>query len=217
MLVLTHPHADHIGGAASVLRALRPAEVRDAAFVERSAGYLALLRTAQTVGTRWQRVRPGEEVVVDGVTLEFLAPDSSWTVVLDDPNEASTIVRMRYGDVSVLLTGDAEEREEHWLLEHAWERLASDVLKVGHHGSATSTSLDFLSAVGPRLALVSVGAGNTYRHPSADVMRRLTDHGATVLRTDQLGTVILRIDGKRIEVEAGGHRWTAAQPLPEAP
>ena len=217
MLVLTHPHADHIGGAASVLRALRPAEVRDAAFVKQSSGYLALLRTAQSVGTRWQRVQPGEEVVVDGVTLEFLAPDSAWTASLDDPNEASTVVRMRYGEVSVLLTGDAEEREEAWLLDHSAERLASDVLKVGHHGSATSTSPAFLSAVGPRLALVSVGAGNAYRHPSADVMRRLTDHGATVLRTDQLGTVILRIDGRRIEVEAGGYRWTVAQPLPEAP
>ncbi|MEX2182252.1 MAG: DNA internalization-related competence protein ComEC/Rec2 [Gemmatimonadaceae bacterium] len=217
MLVLTHPHADHIGGAASVLRALRPAEVRDAAFVERSAGYLALLRTAHEVGTRWQRVRPGEVVELDGMSLEFLAPDSAWTTSLSDPNEASTVVRVQFGAVSFLLTGDAEAREEAWLLDHAAERLASDVLKVAHHGSATSTTPAFLSAVAPRLAVVSVGAGNTYGHPSSEVMRRLAAAGATVLRTDQLGTVVLRTDGARIEVVAAGHRWTAAQPLPEAP
>ncbi len=216
MLLLTHPHADHIGGAASVLRALRPAEVRDAAFVERSPVYLATLRTAAGIGARWQRVVPGEEVALDGMVLEFLAPDSAWTAGLRDPNEASTIVRLRYGGVRVLLTGDAESGEEAWLLGHAPHRLASDVLKVGHHGSATSTTPEFLDAVAPRVALVSVGAGNPYRHPSPDVMRRLTAAGATVLRTDQLGTIILRTDGEWLEVEAAGHRWRAARPLPGA-
>jgi competence protein ComEC len=216
-LILTHPHADHIGGAASLLRALRPTELRDAAFVEGSPLYRDLLRTAASVGTRWQRVRPGEVMDVDGVAVEFLAPDSAWTTSLSDPNEASTIVRIQYGTVRMLLTGDAEVGEERWLLEHASNRLRVDILKVGHHGSATSTTPDFLAAVGPRLALVSVGAGNSYRHPSSDVMARLEAAGATVLRTDQLGTVILRTDGERIVVEAAGHRWTAARPLPEPP
>jgi competence protein ComEC len=214
LLVLTHPHADHIGGAASVLRALRPREVRDAAFVERSTTYREVLAEAVRVGARWQRVRPGEVLDVDGLVLEFLAPDSAWTVALDDPNEASTVVRARFGNVRVLLTGDAEHGEEAWLLRHARGALAAEVLKVGHHGSRTSTSPAFLAAVAPRLALVSVGQGNLYGHPGPEVMRRLIEHGATVLRTDQLGTVILRTDGQGVEVEAAGHRWRAARALP---
>lgn len=209
--ILTHPHADHVGGAASVIRALKPAEIRDAAFVAASPDYRAMLEASAAVGARWQRVRPGEVLEVDGVALEFLAPDSAWTVSLNDPNEASTIVRARYGSVRILLTGDAEGREEDWLLTHAANRLAADVLKVGHHGSATSSSVPFVDAVAPRLALVSVGRDNFYGHPSPDVMRRLSAAGATVLRTDQLGTVIIRTDGESLEVEAAGHVWRAAR------
>lgn len=211
MLVLTHPHADHIGGAASVVRALKPREVRDAAFVGRSTIYRELLGTVAASGARWQRVQPGEVVDVDGVTFAFLAPDSAWTVALDDPNEASTVVRVQFGDVRILLTGDAERLEEAWLVGRAGAELRADVLKVGHHGSTTSTTPEFLEAVAPRLALVSVGAGNSYGHPGPDVMRRLAAQGATVLRTDQLGTVVLRTDGHHIEVDAGGYRWRASR------
>lgn len=214
LLVLTHPHADHIGGAASVVRALRPRELRDAAYVERSATYRELLATVSAEGVRWQRVRPGERIDIDGLLLDFLAPDSAWTVSLDDPNEASTVVRATFGEVRFLLTGDAERREEEWLVQRDAGALSADVLKVGHHGSPTSTTPAFLEAVAPRIALVSVGAGNVYGHPGPEVMRRLTEQGAMVLRTDLLGTVILRTDGRSVEVEAGGHRWRAVKPLP---
>lgn len=214
MLILTHPHTDHIGGAASVLRALRPAEVRDAAFVAGNDAYRAVLATAAAQGARWARVRPGERVDIDGLELEFLAPDSGWTASLDDPNEASTVVRARYGAVRLLLTGDAEAGEESWLLAHAAGNLTAEVLKIGHHGSSTSTTPAFLAAVAPRLALVSVGAGNTYGHPSPEVMRRLVDNGVAVLRTDQLGPIVVRTDGRTMEVEAAGLRWSVARALP---
>lgn len=215
VLVLTHPHADHIGGAASVVRALRPAELRDAAFVAASEDYRGLLQTADAQGTRWQRVRPGEVIDIDGLLVEFLAPDSAWTASLRDPNEASTVVRARYGAVRFLLTGDAEAGEESWLLQHAGDGLAADVLKTGHHGSSTSSTPAFLDAVAPRVALVSVGTANTYGHPSPDVMQRLVDRGVTVLRSDQLGSVIIRTDGASLEVEAAGTRWKVARPLPD--
>ena len=215
MLVLTHPHADHIGGAASVVRALGPGEIRDAAFVAGSQEYRDLLRTADATGTRWQRVRPGEEVDIDGLIVDFLAPDSAWTASLRDPNEASTVVRVRYGAVRFLLTGDAEAGEEAWLVEHAGDHLAADVLKTGHHGSSTSSTAAFLDAVAPRVALVSVGAANTYGHPSRDVMQRLVERGTTVLRTDQLGSVVVRTNGATLEVEAAGARWKVARPLPD--
>jgi competence protein ComEC len=92
--------------------------------------------------------------------------------------------------------------------------LRAEVLKVGHHGSRTSSTEAFVDAVNPRIALVSVGAANFYGHPSPEVMQRLTAAGATVLRTDQLGTVVLRSDGSTLEVSAAGHRWRAAEALP---
>ncbi|WKW12033.1 DNA internalization-related competence protein ComEC/Rec2 [Pseudogemmatithrix spongiicola] len=207
LFVLTHPHADHVGGAASVIEALRPALVRDAAFVAASPAYAAMLASARRRGGQWSRVVPGERVSLDGVALTFLAPDSAWTAGLDDPNEASTILRVEYGARSLLLTGDAEAGLEQWLLGHAIEQLDVDLLKVAHHGSSTSSTPAFLDAVSPRLGLVSVGRDNSYGHPSPDVMRRLLDAGATVLRTDQLGTLVLRTDGQVWEAEVAGQRW----------
>ena len=210
MFILTHPHADHAGGAASVLRALEPPRYRDAAFVAPAGSYRESLEAARDGGIEWRRVRPGERVEVDGLTLEFLAPDSAWTVSLDDPNEASTVVRARFGAVRFLLVGDAEAGEEQWLLEHAGD-LAADVLKVGHHGSRTSSTPAFLDAVSARLALISVGAGNRYGHPDASVVAALAERGAAVLRTDQLGSIIVRTDGRTLTIEADGETWPLSE------
>lgn len=205
--ILTHPHADHAGGAATIVRALRPRVFWDGAYLGTSDSYRTVLESLRERATPWRRVRPGLIERVDDVALEFLAPDSAWTAHLDDPNEASVVVRVRYGSVRFLLVGDAERDEERWLLMRDSLALRADVLKVGHHGSSTSTTPDFLRAVRPSLALVSVGRGNSYRHPSPRVMGALVTQGATVLRTDQVGHVIVRSDGEIIEMEAQGERW----------
>ena len=205
--VLTHPHDDHVGGAATVIHALRPAFYYDAAYTNAGIAYRASLVEARRDGVSWRRVHPGDSLVVDEATITFLGPDSAWTAGLRDANEASTIALVRIGGVRMLLVGDAERGEEDWLLRRDREALHADVLKVGHHGSATSTGDAFLAAVSPRVALVSVGAGNSYGHPSADVMHRLAAAGAEVLRTDRLSTVVVRTDGLGLEIEAGGVRW----------
>jgi competence protein ComEC len=205
--VLSHPHTDHVGGAASVLAALRPRTYWDAAFAGGSDAYGLSLAVARKRGIAWHRVHPGDSVLIDGVTLKFLAPDSVWMVGLRDPNLASTIAIARFGVVRFLLVGDAERAEEDWLLEQHRDELQADVLKVGHHGSSTSSSDAFLAAVHPDVAVISVGAGNKYGHPSSDVLRALSRVGAEVIRTDLAGTVIVRTDGSRLEIEAGGDRW----------
>jgi competence protein ComEC len=209
--VLSHPHNDHVGGAASVLDAMRPHTYWDAAFAGGAESYIASLASAKNDGIEWHRVHPGDSIRVDGVTVSFLAPDSIWTVGLKDPNLASTVALVRYGMVRFLLVGDAEQPEEDWLLAHHRSELRADVLKVGHHGSSTSSSDTFLAAVHPALAVISVGAENKYGHPGADVIRALAKIGAEVLRTDEVGTVIIRTDGAHIEIEAKADKWALAR------
>ncbi|HJR62310.1 MAG TPA: DNA internalization-related competence protein ComEC/Rec2, partial [Gemmatimonadaceae bacterium] len=205
--VLSHPHTDHAGGAASIVTALRPLSYWDGAYAGASASYRASLVAAERRAVAWRRARPGDSLVADGVVVRFLAPDSAWLVGLDDPNEASVVSLVRYGSVRFLLVGDAERGEEQWLLQRQPALLRADVLKVGHHGSSTSTTAGFLAAVRPRVALVSVGAGNNYHHPSPAVMRALAASGAAVLRTDRHGSVVVRSDGRALWVDSGGDSW----------
>jgi competence protein ComEC len=207
MFVLSHPHADHAGGAATVLKSMRPSAYLDAAFAGGSTPYRRSLAEAAHQGVTWRRARAGEVVDVDGVRFRVIAPDSAWTVGLADPNLASVVVRLEYGTSTMLFTGDAEAPEERWLLDRSPLLLRADLLKVAHHGSGTSTTDAWLAAVQPRAALVSVASRNVYGHPDPAVMRRLSDAGATVLRTDQLGPVVARSDGAQWTLEAAGIRW----------
>lgn len=209
--VLSHPHADHLGGAKSVIEALHPRIFFDAAFAEGSSVYLRTLMAAEHEQVSWSRVHPDEVFAVDGVTLRFLAPDSAWTAALNDPNEASAIVLVQFGSSRFLFMGDAERAEERWLIDHALRDLHADVLKVGHHGSSTSSTDELLRAVHPSLAVVSVGADNLYGHPSNDVLAALARAGARTVRTDVSGTIVVRTDGKRITCEAAGETWDISE------
>jgi competence protein ComEC len=215
LFVISHPHDDHIGGAATVLRALRPRAIWDAAYAGTSDAYRETLLVARDRDIPWRRVHPHDSLVIDGVVFTVLAPDSAWTASLRDPNEASTILRVRFGVRRFLLTGDAEAGEEAWLVASGAD-LAADVLKVAHHGSRTSTTTAFLEAVRPRVALISVGAGNTYGHPGPQVVSDLADVGALVVRSDHSGNVVVRSDGRSLVIDAEGETWvlSAGSPPP---
>jgi competence protein ComEC len=212
-LVISHPHSDHMGGASTVVRALDPAAVYDGAYLGGSAMYRRSLEVIAEERVPWRRTHPGDSLVVDDVVVYFLAPDSVWMSGITDANEASVVALVRFGAVRVLLTGDAEHGEEAWLVQHAGARLRADILKVGHHGSRTSSTPAFIDAVRPRLALVSVGTGNTYGHPHEETLRGIAASGATVLRTDREGTIVIRTDGRRIDVKTGDDWWQLSSPL----
>ena len=208
LFVLSHPHDDHAGGASSVVRALRPQAWWEPAFVTASPGYREALAAVRTVGTTWHRVSPGQRFALDGVVLTVLAPDSAWTAAQDDANETSVVLRVDHGRTRFLLTGDAEREEEAWLLSHYRpDELAADVLKLGHHGSRTSSSAALLDVVAPRLAIASVGAGNRYGHPAPETLGALLQRGIPALRTDHHGTVVVRSNGRELSVETNGERW----------
>ncbi len=205
--LLSHPHTDHVGGAASVIEALPVAAVYDGGFVHTSDAYRATLAAARARGVPWHLARAGDSVTVDGVTVVMLAPDSAIVAHAAEANEASVVALVEYRGMQVLLTGDAEKDEEDWLRAHDASRLRSDVLKVGHHGSRTSSSPAFLDMVRPRVAIVSVGAGNRYGHPSPGVIEDFRARGVQLLRTDDDGTVVVAIDGSMLRIRTDEGSW----------
>jgi competence protein ComEC len=199
-LVLTHPHLDHMGGAAAVIRTLRPRWVGDPASPAASAPYLAVLRLADATGTTWVGLRQGHRTVMDGLAVEFLHPESLGAAEAD-PNDLSVVMKVSYGEFAALLTGDATALVEARLLRGHRDDLRADVLKLAHHGSATSTTPPFLAAASPRLAIVSAGGGNRYGHPHRAVVERLEAADVSILRTDRHGSIVIRADAQgRIEI-----------------
>ncbi len=190
-LVLTHPHADHIGGAVAVIRTLRPGWVGDPGVEAGHAGYLEVLEAAVQRDASWIGLVHGAEIDLDGVTVEFLHP---WSVgdPVEDPNDASVVLRIVYGEFSALLTGDAPAFVEEALVRRVGAGLEAEVLKAGHHGSSTSTSTALLQATGARVALISAGRGNRYGHPHRAVVDRLERAGVRVFRTDRDGSIVIR-------------------------
>lgn len=206
--VLSHAHDDHVGGAASVVGALRPQGWWEPAFVTTSEAYRKALEEVRQRDVSWRRARPGDRFSLDDVEFRIIAPDSAWTARQVDANETSVVMRVSFGRVSYLLTGDAEGEEEAWILQHTDpEMLRADVLKLGHHGSKTSSSVPFVRAISPRVAVASVGQGNRYGHPSPETLETLLDRGVPVLRTDLEGTVVISTDGKDLQVHVGRERW----------
>lgn len=205
--ILSHPHDDHVGGAASVVQALHPATWWEPAYVGTSPTYRSALMAVQAQHIPWHRAHPGDTLRIDGVLIRALAPDSAWTVAQTDPNLASVVVAVEYKKVRWLFTGDAEIEEEEWLVNRWGSALQSSVLKAGHHGSKTSSSSEFLDAVRPAVALVSVGADNTYGHPSPSVMAEFERRGIQVLRTDRDGPIVVRTDGVRQQIETRAGKW----------
>ncbi|MGH7506871.1 MAG: ComEC/Rec2 family competence protein, partial [Longimicrobiales bacterium] len=192
LLVLTHPHADHIGGAQALFEAFDVAAVVDPAVPAAYDLYLGTLAAARAEESRWLAAREGRVLRVDDVVLEFLAPDSASLDARDDPNDYSVVFRLSFGRFRALFLGDAPEAVEEAIVAEHRTAVASQVIKVGHHGSRTSTGEALLEAAAPGIALVSVGERNRYGHPDPGVMARLARRGVRILRTDQRGTVTLR-------------------------
>lgn len=204
-LILTHPHADHVGGAAAVMRAMPVARVIDPGMPMGTPVYLRTLQVAEERGIPWNAARQDRKLQVDGVELTFLWPTVDALDAPADANDISAVVLVRYGGFRALLTGDAPSQVEHRLITRYGNGLRADVLKAGHHGSRTASSGAFLDAVDPRLVVISAGVRNDYGHPHAEVMARLGARGIDVARTDRDGTV-------RIEVEPGGTEWHRVEP-----
>lgn len=191
-VVLTHPDSDHIGGAAAVLESFAVGAVVDPGLPAGKAFYLDALRSANRDDVRWIAARPEMEVIVDDVVLRFLHPPEAKLDVADDANEVSVAFGLEYGAFRALFLGDAYSDAEQEMVERYGPEMRADLLKVGHHGSRTSTSETLLRAAKPRIAIVSAGRDNSYGHPHAVVVERLERHGVEIFRTDLHGSIRVR-------------------------
>ena len=192
-MIGTHAHEDHIGGLSAALNACTVGTVYSSVTDYDSDAFQNFRRYAEDRGVALTVPDVGDTFDVGEAEVEFLAPVYDY----DNVNDQSIVVRIEYGDTSFLFTGDAEWDSEHDMIDNG-ANLSADVLKVGHHGSDTSSNYVFLREVMPRYAVISVGEGNSYGHPTEETLSRLSDVGAEIYRTDLQGTIICKSDGQII-------------------
>jgi competence protein ComEC len=200
-LLATHPHADHIGGMAEVIQSFDIGKVYMTRAVTTTETFRNLLKTIKDKGLSINTAKAGVTIIDQGeLRINLVAPCAS---NYDDLNNWSAVTRVQFGGIAFLLAGDAQAESEQQILASG-ALLKADVLKVGHHGSRSSTTQAFLSAVSPIYAAISVGAGNDYGHPHQVTIDRLAADRIKIYRTDQNGTVVFVTDGKTLTVKALG-------------
>ncbi len=201
IVAVSHLHEDHAGGIPAILRNFHPKEVWTGA-LPRSSEARRLVELASQGGSRLRRMAGGEQFDYGGSRISILAPPSDDFPADSITDQDSLVLRVQFGNRSILLTGDMEPRIEQELTErHLFP--ATDILKVPHHGSRKSTLDGMLEELRPVFGVIGVGADNSYNHPHKEVLDRLQAWHTTPLRTDLLGLIRIRTDGRRLDVETG--------------
>jgi Metallo-beta-lactamase superfamily. len=196
-LILTHPHADHIGGATDVIKALDIDKIIMPKVNHTSKTYENLLLTIKDKDLKITVPNTGDDYSLGGSSFKILAPNSS---NYERMNDYSIVCKLTFGNTSFLFSGDAETISENEMLSKGFD-LKADVLKIGHHGSNTSTSSQFLKAVSPKYAVISVGKDNSYGHPAEEILSKLAEANVIIYRTDEVGTIIATSDGNTISFD----------------
>ncbi len=191
-LIATHPHEDHIGGMDDIIKAFDIGAVYMPKATANTKAFENLLLAIKDKGLSVNTAKAGVTLIdEEDLNVRFLAPNAE---AYKELNDYSAVTKITYGSTAFLLCGDAEKFSENEILASGAD-VAASVLKVGHHGSSTSSGKEFLAKVSPKIAVISLGKGNSYGHPHEVTLKSLADTGARIYRTDELGTIVITSDG----------------------
>jgi competence protein ComEC len=200
----THPHSDHIGGLDTVIRSLPVDNIIMPDVTHTTKTFEELLDAIEEKDLGITKAVVGDEYQLGNASFQIIAPNS---INYNELNDYSVTIKLTYNDNEFLFPGDSEKLSEEEMLSNGID-LSSDVLKLGHHGSSSSSSSDFLDAVNPEYAVISVGADNKYGHPHEETLKAMADREIKVYRTDQQGTIVFTSDGQTISVNANSYKET---------
>lgn len=196
-VVGTHPHEDHIGGLDVAINTFDIGNVILPKISHTTKTYKDVLVSIKNKGLKVTTATGGKTFNLGNAKCEIVAPNAS---DYEDLNNYSVVMKVTYGNNSFLFTGDAEDVSENEMLSKGYN-LKADLLKVGHHGSHSSTTPEFFKAVSPKYAVISVGTGNKYGHPTQETLSKLSNAGVQVYRTDEMGSIIATSDGTNIMLD----------------
>lgn len=195
-LIITHPHADHIGGAYAVFKNFKVKEVYDNGDTTTTKTYQTYLKNIKQQNIAYHQLKAGDSVDFGGgVSFKVFSPTEKMLQSDDDLNNNSLVGQLRYNDFTMLFTGDSEREAEQNMTKSYGNELQSDVLKSPHHGSRTSSSDSYLKAVKAKDVIISLAADNEYGHPHKQTLDRYKKYDMNVYRTDKDGTVTILTDG----------------------
>lgn len=205
-VIISHAHLDHVGGLKYLADVLQFDRMWFSGHFHSNNFNDKLLEKLDKKGVKLLPVRSGDSIELEeGLKVAVLNPGKKWNPDLYNPNNFSVVLRLSYGDIDFMLTGDAERRAEKRMLK-SHEVLEAEVLKLGHHGSETATTGKFLDKVVPLFGIVSCGPGNSFRHPHEPTMAHMKARNIKVYRTDQDGSILMKTDGHRIFIEKRGKK-----------
>lgn len=193
-IIGTHTHEDHIGSMDYIMNSFKVGKIYFPKATATTKTFENLVNAVKNKGMQFAVPTPGETFNLGQAKCTILAPNGT---KYEDLNNYSIVVKVEFGNNSFLFTGDAEDISEKEMMDKGFD-LKADVLKVGHHGSDSSTTREFLNAVNPKYAVISVGKGNDYGHPETDTIQKLHAKGINIYRTDESGTVVATSDGTNI-------------------
>jgi len=197
-VVGTHVHEDHIGGMEKVISDFEVSKVIFPKTISTTKTFNDFIDSVKNKGINLTSPKVGDVYYLsDDVKIQIVAPNSEY---YDDQNNYSIVLKVTYKNISFLFTGDAETLSEKEILQNGID-VSADVLKLGHHGSNSSTSAKFLDKVNPKYAIISVGKDNSYNHPHSEIITRLSIRNIIIYRTDILGNILIKTDGIKLNFE----------------